>query len=377
MHVLYLFPHFTSHGGAASFVLNSAQRLTERGVKVTIVAQEGKEDIISSCRGVDFRFVGGPLPKSIGHWIGYPIIFDRVSKEIREADPDIIFPHVFPANYWGFLYKAMNPEAKCVWYCHEPSAFVHDPAVIDELPDNLRTMAMLVNPMMAHADRMLVKKCDRLLVNSKYTAGRVRQCYGIESELIYTGIDCSEYPVGQGSKERFFLSAGRLTKFKNVDLSLRAIAELKRSGRKGDLIVAGDGPELAPLVELSSKLDIRDRVQFIGDISRKDLISLYSRAYCVVFPSVNEPFGLISIEAQAASTPVIAFNSGGCAETVIHGETGLLVEPFDHTSLARAMTFALDNEEWMLHMGRRGRDNVRNKFSWTRTINGLMAAFTE
>ena len=105
MHVVYLYPHFTYPEGAGTVVLETAKRLAKMGVKVSIITQSGNSEILKEYPGIHFEFIGGPLPNSFSYWIQYFGIYKRVEKILDEIRPDIIFPHIFPANYWGFFYK--------------------------------------------------------------------------------------------------------------------------------------------------------------------------------------------------------------------------------------------------------------------------------
>lgn len=375
MHVLYLFPHFIHPGGAALVTLSTAKIFAERGAKVTILAQEGSEEILSGYDNIDFRFVGGPLPKSLSYWLGYPLIYSRVNKEIRDIDPDIIFPQVFPANYWGFFYKLLNPDSRLVWYCHEPSAFVHNTTVIDGLPQRLKTLANLARPILVPFDKYMGGRCDGVIVNSEFTARNVRKIYGANSTKAYPGVDTAEFPLQPPEKESFFLFAGVLTKFKRVDLLIRAVADIASTGRHVELKIVGDGPDKGRLMSLVRELSVQGNVQFLGELSRPGLIDVMSRAMCVLFPSIEEPLGMVPLEAQAAFTPVIAFRSGGCLETVVDKETGILVEPYTHQRMSEAMVWALENKEQMEEMGRHGRCMVEEKFSWANAVDIIMREF--
>jgi glycosyltransferase involved in cell wall biosynthesis len=75
----------------------------------------------------------------------------------------------------------------------------------------------------------------------------------------------------------------------------------------------------------------------------------------VVIPSVGEGLGLVAVEAQLCETPVIAFDSGGVTDTVIDGETGVLVPATDVTALAHAIDQLLQAPDRRAAMGRAGR----------------------
>lgn len=376
MHVVYLYPHFTYPGGAGILVLETAKRLAEQGIKVSIIAQAGTSDLPQHYPEIQFRFVGGSLPNKISYWVNYFRIYKKVEKILDEIHPDIVFPHVFPANYWGFLYKKHNPEVPCIWFCHEPSAFVHERKVIDSLPNLMRFLAHFSNPLMKVIDTNLVSHVDYALVNSKYTAEQYKKIYGVsKTEVVYPGVDISEYPARPAEKEDYILCVSRLTKFKRIDLVLDAISLLKLTGISKKLVIVGDGEEKENLMKQSQKLGLADTVIFTGKVNRDLLISYYARAQCVVFPGMDEPFGIVPIEAQAAWTPVIAARSGGPMESVIDGETGFLVEPNSANKLAEKLLYLDKNKKVVESMGISGRKNVEATFSWDRATEQILRVF--
>jgi len=377
MHVVYLQPHFTYPGGSGNFVLETAKQLVQRGIDVSIITQAGASDLPQRYPEIRFRFVGGSLPNTVSYWVNYFRIYKRVERILDEIHPDIVFPHVFPANYWGFLYKKHNPEIPCIWFCHEPSAFVHDRHVIDGLPNPMRIFARLSNPLMKVIDTNLVSYADYALVNSRYTSEQYRKIYGVsETEIIYPGVDISEFPTRPIGKDGYILCVSRLTKFKRIDLVLDALSLLEQRGFNKKLVIVGDGEEKERLIMQRQKLGLADTVTFTGKVNRELLISYYARAQCVVFPSVSEPFGIVPIEAQAAWTPVIATRSGGPVESVIDGETGFLVEPNSIEQIADKIQYLFQNKEIANSMGISARNNASATFSWERASEQLLEVFT-
>ena len=126
----------------------------------------------------------------------------------------------------------------------------------------------------------------------------------------------------------------------------------------------------------SQKLGLADTVIFTGKVNRDLLISYYAQgAQCVVFPGMDEPFGIVPIEAQAAWTPVIAARSGGPMESVIDGETGFLVEPNSANKLAEKLLYLDKNKKVVESMGISGRKNVEATFSWDRATEQILRVF--
>jgi glycosyltransferase involved in cell wall biosynthesis len=79
------------------------------------------------------------------------------------------------------------------------------------------------------------------------------------------------------------------------------------------------------------------------------------------------------IEAQAAGVPVVSRHVGGIAETMIAGETGLLVEEDTADALAQALLVAIGDEKWRAHAAARGPNFVRGRFDTDRMIETLSA----
>jgi glycosyltransferase involved in cell wall biosynthesis len=129
--------------------------------------------------------------------------------------------------------------------------------------------------------------------------------------------------------EDYLLSLGRWVPYKRHDLAIEVGARLGVP-----VVVAGAGPTEAALRSLAARL--RASVSFVHAPSRADVRELLSRARCLLFP-VEEDFGMIPVEAQAAGTPVVGIARGGLLETVRPGLTGELVDEPDVDALARAV----------------------------------------
>jgi glycosyltransferase involved in cell wall biosynthesis len=377
MHVVYLYTHFNYPGGATIVVLETAKRLVKKGVKVSIISQSGNAEILKEYPGIHFEFVGGPLPKSLSYWIQYFRIYKRVEKILDDTNPDIIFPQIFPANYWGFLYKNHNPKIPCIWYVHDVNVMINDSRWIAGLPVAIRFFAKISNPIMKFFDKKMVSRADYILTNSDFTAELCKRIYGIsQTETIYPGLDIDEFPKTPEKKECYFLCVSRLEYFKRIDLVLRSVFLLKKAGKTIKLIIIGDGPETKKLIQQSEAYGLSAHVFFMGTIDRELLISYYAKALCVVFPSIDEPFGIVPIEAQAAWTPVIATNCGGPVETILDGETGFLIKPDSTDEMTDRILYFLQNPSMAASMGVSARKHVSEKFTWEKTSDKLLEVFT-
>ena len=144
---------------------------------------------------------------------------------------------------------------------------------------------------------------------------------------------------------------GRLRQEKGFDTAIRAFALLKN---RGELLIAGEGPELSSLKQIATELGVIDSVRFMGNIEREQIPSLINKATIVLVPSYFEAFGLVALEAMQMKRPVIASRVGGLQEIIIHDETGLLIPPKDPEALSSAIEDLLRTPQKAILMGERG-----------------------
>ena len=133
----------------------------------------------------------------------------------------------------------------------------------------------------------------------------------------------------------------------------------------GSSIDMPDGVERKRIENIVDGLGITNSTIFAGRIGHDILPLYYTAADVCVIPSHYEPFGLVAIEAMGCGVPVVASNVGGLKFTIIHEETGLLVEPKDIEAFANGIHRILFDELWVRKMRKQASANVNQRFSWT------------
>ena len=128
--------------------------------------------------------------------------------------------------------------------------------------------------------------------------------------------------------------------------------------RAWHLLVVGDGQARVAVEQAFAGLSPA-RVTFLGQQRREMVISLLRAADLFAWPAVDEPLGMVFLEAQAAGLPVIAGNSRGVADLVENGQTGRLVEAGDEVQFAAAVASLLDSTVERERLGRQGQASVR------------------
>jgi glycosyltransferase involved in cell wall biosynthesis len=138
-----------------------------------------------------------------------------------------------------------------------------------------------------------------------------------------------------------------------------------RSRSDWTLTVVGDGPARPQVVE--SLAILGDRVTYLGQLDEEALRGAYAASDLLVWPAVNEAFGMAMLEAQAAGLPVVSCAGRGVAAVVLAGTTALLVEPDQPDLFAAAIATLLDDAGRRRAMGAAAAD-------WVGRERGLGAA---
>lgn len=214
-----------------------------------------------------------------------------------------------------------SPRAVHVCYCHSPMRYAWDQFDAYFGPAQVgRWRSRLLRPVMAHLarwDAATAGRVDRFLANSQYVAGRIQGYYNRRSTVVYPPVDTSFYSPGAAdSRHRSprFLVVSALVPYKRVDVAIEACRAMAVP-----LTVVGRGPELERLQRFAD-----GNTEFLGWRSDDEVRDLYRAATAVLLPGV-EDFGMVPVEAQACGTPVVAMGTGGAAETIVDGATGVLV----------------------------------------------------
>jgi glycosyltransferase involved in cell wall biosynthesis len=126
-------------------------------------------------------------------------------------------------------------------------------------------------------------------------------------------------------------------------------------------VIFGSGELESDLKQQSTALGLDKIVHFAG--YREDLDSLIGCFDLLVHPALSEGLGVVTLKAQAASVPVVGFEAGGLPESVIDGESGLLVPPEDVAALTGAIATLMNDDDRRAAFGRAGKARMRAEFS--------------
>lgn len=237
-----------------------------------------------------------------------------------------------------------------------------------------------------------LKKADRILAVSEFTAGLVRRA-GVDPgriEIVHPGCDSERFRpteptcqfrkklMGPRHKDRIILTIGNLVSRKGQDMVIRALPRVLKSVSDVTYLIIGDGPYRSQLERLARDMKVEDRVVFTGQVGQEDIPEVYSLCNVFAMPSRDqaescdvEGFGLVFLEANASGKPVIAGRSGGIPDAVSDGVSGFLVNPTDIDDIANAMVKLLLNRDLAERLGSQGRARVMRDFTWEGVANRI------
>ena len=248
-------------------------------------------------------------------------LFRDARRKARSLHPDVVYAHfLVPAGLAG----ALATRAPLVVTAHG-----QDVANIGSTPG------------VRAATRHVVSRAATVIAVSRWLRDRlhaaVPEAEG-KTEVVDCGVDLARFAprdaeaaraeVGWDSEGTAFLCLGSLSERKNV---LRLARAFEQRG-EGSLVFVGDGP-------LRAALESRSGIQLAGRIGHEAVPSWIAACDVLCQPSVEEPFGLATLEAMASARSVVATTIGGPPEFVTP-ESGVLVDPLDDDALVSALSQA-------------------------------------
>jgi glycosyltransferase involved in cell wall biosynthesis len=227
-----------------------------------------------------------------------------------------------------------------------------------------RGMSRLTLALQARLEAQHVRRADRVIATSAYSAAQIARFYGIERETIAVVpelIDLAawthaldEAPRHEGRPR--ILTVAHLYPRKGIDTLLRAFA---RVPAEAELRIVGTGPERSRLEALASDLALAPRVHFLGHLPFRDLVAEYRHAALFALPSTQEGFGIVFLEAMASGLPIVAARAAAVPEVLEAGVSAILVDPDDEAALTDALTRLLADRALRESLGAAGRERVQ------------------
>ncbi|MEM7825266.1 MAG: glycosyltransferase family 4 protein [Candidatus Aenigmatarchaeota archaeon] len=375
--------HSIPVGGIAVHVTELAAALQRKGHEVHVFTRIGPNQKIYECiDGVhyhrcpfnfnsDFIQEMNNMSKSMAHYF--------FETENFVGSFDIVHGHDWHVvNALDEIKKAKNK--KIVWTLHSTQFgrdgnYFHDGKAKDI--NNIEWYGTYI------ADRVIV--CSQTMKNETQWVHRVPEW---KIKVIHNGISANKFNgfidpwndvkkrYGIGPLDPVAVFIGRITFQKGPDLLIEAIPDVLNSFPNAKFFFIGDGDMKPKLEQRARELNILHAVRFTGYLWEEEKIKIIKASDCLVIPSRNEPFGIVTLEGWACGKPVIATHGTGAGEIIWHEVTGLRVYQAPN-SIAWGIKYIFSNFEKARWMGANGRKAAEEAFNWDKIADFTLQVYKE
>ena len=239
-------------------------------------------------------------------------------------------------------------------------------------------------PLARTALRRIGNDTDVVTYISQYTRGRFAAAFGPNAALerLSPGVDTDRFEpnsvaraemrtrYGLGSRP-VVVCVSRLVPRKGQDMLIRALPAIRQRVPGTALVIVGSGPHRDELRRLAHGFGVTDHVVFTEAVPADELPAHHAMADVFAMPCRTrgsgldvEGFGIVFLEASSTGVPLVAGNSGGAPETVVDGETGLVVDGWDVGAITAAVGDLLADPDRAARMGEAGRRWVVDTGQW-------------
>jgi glycogen(starch) synthase len=375
--VTYEYPPFII-GGAGTYAEKVTCELAKLGHEIFVFAPQieklSREAVnVPNLRIIRVR-INDRLPfKALQFWLSLPKVIKTAEKNGKF---DII--HFNGISYW-FLKKRLGSAPHIVTIHH----LVTDAIKSNNLSmvsrfKNLSGENSLIIPWI---EKRCIRFADKIIAVSNFTKDQILKNYNVEpgkTSVIYNGIDLNTQSFSEedveATKKGFVLDNKPVLLFvgrvddprKGLDMLIKALPKVLKKGDV-NLLVVGKGDQTKAR-ELAESIGVSNKIVFTGFVDDITLKKCYALCDVYVCPSRLEGFGLTLLDAMAAGKPIVATRVGAIPEVIRDKANGVLAEPDDENSLARAIYQALttisDNDNFSCRI-------LKDKFNWAKNTKIL------
>lgn len=275
--------------------------------------------------------------------------FLQIHQLLKHTQFDVLHTHGGTAGFWIRLVAAMSKKRPVIVHTYHGLHYLN---VLEKTGQAVQQKVKRISFKLI--DRLLLSYTDRIICvcKSDYNKAIAAGVAMIErTSIVYNGVEVDKFasPLDRVTARKIFNlnptefvfgNVGRLHEQKGHKFLLQAIAKMTNRVR---LVIIGDGRLLNELIVLADRLEISNRVSFLG--ARADIHEFLSAIDVFIMPSLWEGQPIALLEALAIGKPCIASAVDGIPEIIIDGANGCLVSPKDAESLARAMDLAIEDPD--------------------------------
>jgi len=387
MKIIIVLSHLSIYGGGGKFIRDYANRLSEKGHDITIIAINIDKANYKFAEKVNLIELGGPVPKNPFFWLEFNKIKKKYLRIISKMESDLIINLHFPTNYYLSKLKKAN-KINFVHYCLEPYLIFHSRTFYSRAPILLKLISFILRILFKRYDIIGMRSATEIIYISKFTGRHIKEWYGRNGILHYIGIETKK---GIDNNKNFDLrkrlelrddipiifTLGLSTHLKGAKELIYIFERIVKVIPEAVLLIGGRPTRnnKKTINKAIKKLKIpRQNVIFYGFIEENVINHFYKQSTLTFYTAIEESYGLIPLESMLNGTPVIAFE-GGPSETILDGKTGYIIKTNDLNDFAQKAIKLIENKELIKEFSIRGKEYIISNFNMEKSISSLEEIF--
>ncbi len=271
-------------------------------------------------------------------------------------DYDIINPHTYPSHWF-----CEGLKNKTVWTCNEPPMTYFPFRATNKLDFAIRCKIKKLLYKTSEVE-MTKKSVGIICVLDKRIQSIVKDLYRVESRIVRSGVDTTIFKrlkKIKGHKIRV-LFVSRLVPHKRLVDFLETMKIISKKYRNVEVCIVGFGPEEYLINSYKRKIN---NIIHLKNISDEELAKTYNVSDILIFPAVNQPWGLIPLEAMACGCATIVSKDTGVSEVLTHLRNSILIDPYKPEEIAKWVSYLFENPTELNRIKNNGYNFVRNNFT--------------
>lgn len=324
--VAIIHDHVMYFSGAERILFTLLKMYPRADIYTSLITRECRELLQQATCGkiVVSGYNAFPFAHRLNNWFKPWIIWYWEQLDLSVYDLVISVSHSFSSKS-----VITSPRTLHVAYVLTPPRYLYTEYNETQIINN-RLIHWLLSPFLSWLrvnDFVGAQRPDLLIAISRTVQARIKKYYRRDSLVIYPPVTLLPPRLKNDRPKTYFVCISRLAKPKGIELAIRACNRLKTP-----LVVVGEGAQARYLKSIAGPT-----IAFRGHVSDEQIAEIYVGAKALIYPSIEEDFGLVPVEAMGHGVPVIGYNSGGTSETVENGKTGILFDEYSTPALIRAI----------------------------------------
>jgi glycogen synthase len=323
----------------------------------------------------------------------YPMdnwFFNRnLNKTAGIFDKDLYEVHNVSGYGFPNLLKKCSLKKPLIHVIHGPLRDEYEQALKNEHRTARNKLANYFMRYQAGLEEKMAQKANLIVAVSKYSMGKILESYDVDKSkvrVVPNGVDPEKFKLANREdvrrqfgldNELCVLFVGSLIPRKGLPFLVEAAEKIVKQEPQTKFLIVGEGPLRNQLQASITSQNLSGNFKFLGNLKDKQLSDVYNCADVFALPSIQEGQGIVLLEAEASTVPVVAFNVGGVGEAVRNGETGYLVKLGNIEEFAEAIVRLLSDRALHDKMGADGRRFVMENYTWDICSQRMLEVYHE